>query len=84
MSINAMHAKSGLRVHLEWIDYRPDSVIIAVIRLVVRRKLALPEFTHFSILLLPKLKVNYGPRFFNCAHPLHIQWLRGFAGSRRR
>ena len=27
MSINAMHAKSGLRVVLEWEIYRPDSVI---------------------------------------------------------
>lgn len=25
--------KPGLRVHLEWTDYRPDSVIIAVITL---------------------------------------------------
>jgi hypothetical protein len=28
---NAMHAKSGLRVVLEWKIYRPDSVIAAVI-----------------------------------------------------
>ena len=28
-----MHAKSGLRVFLEWKIYRPDSVIAAVIRL---------------------------------------------------
>ena len=36
MSINAMHAKSGLRVFLEWKIYRPDcldSVIAAVISL---------------------------------------------------
>ena len=32
---NAMHAKSGLRVVLEWKIYRPDSVIAAVIRLEV-------------------------------------------------
>ena len=30
---NAMHAKSGLRVVLEWEIYRPDSVIADVIRL---------------------------------------------------
>ena len=30
---NAMHAKSGLRVVLEWKIYRPDSVIAAVITL---------------------------------------------------
>ena len=28
---NVMHAKSGLRVLLEWKIYRPDSVITAVI-----------------------------------------------------
>ena len=31
MSINAMHAKSGLRVVLKWKIYRPDSVIADVI-----------------------------------------------------
>ena len=30
MSINTMHAKSGLRVFSEWKIYRPDSVIAAV------------------------------------------------------
>ena len=30
---NVMHAKSGLRVFLEWKINRPDSVITAVIRL---------------------------------------------------
>ena len=30
---NAMHAKSGLRVVLEWKIYRPDSVIAVVIQL---------------------------------------------------
>ena len=30
---NAMHAKSGLRVVLEWKIYRPDSVIADVIPL---------------------------------------------------
>ena len=38
MSINAMHAKSGLRVVLEWKVYRPDSVIAAVIRLGSRER----------------------------------------------
>ena len=33
MSINVMHAKSGLRVLLEWKINRPDSVITAVMRL---------------------------------------------------
>ena len=33
MSINAMHAKSGLRVVLKWKIYRPDSVIADVIPL---------------------------------------------------
>ena len=33
MSINVMHAKSGLRVLLQWKIYRPDSVITAVITL---------------------------------------------------
>ena len=33
MSINAMHAKSGLRVVLKWKIYRPDSVIVDVITL---------------------------------------------------
>jgi hypothetical protein len=29
---NTMHAKPGLRVLLEWMIYRPGSVIVAVIR----------------------------------------------------
>ena len=33
-----MHAKSGLRVFLEWKIYRPDSVIATVIRLLNRPK----------------------------------------------
>ena len=32
MSINVMHAKSGLRVVLKWKINRPDSVITDVIR----------------------------------------------------
>ena len=32
---NAMHAKSVLRVVLEWKIYRPDSVIADVIRLIL-------------------------------------------------
>ena len=37
---NAMHAKSGLRVLLEWKINRPDSVIAAVIRLKLNMRLA--------------------------------------------
>ena len=33
MSINVMHAMSGLRVVLKWKVYRPDSVIVDVITL---------------------------------------------------
>ena len=47
---NAMHAKSGLRVVLEWKIYRPDSVIAVVIWL-NRCDLESSTFLLFSQLL---------------------------------
>ena len=47
MSINAMHAKSGLRVVLKWKIFRPDSVIADVITLSQRSAYVLgwPDFS---------------------------------------
>ena len=45
---NVMHAKSGLRVLLEWKIYRPDSVITAVITLrMVRMQFELRTLIEF-------------------------------------
>ena len=50
-----MHAKSGLRVVLEWKIYRPDSVIAAVIRLEsgsnLKRKFSIIDLFHVFFLI---------------------------------
>ena len=49
MSINAMHAKSGLRVVLKWKIYRPDSVIANVIPLNIMK---IPKQFGIGVLLV--------------------------------